>query len=518
MATREAYNTFRRVWGDPAGMAARYQYQNLSALYDYRWHLYQNSIFDDPVVWYRYRLRYGLYRYIRPIYNPVRRLVDFYAGVVYPGRLSIDGNRLPDGSPLAIPLTQDTPPALRTAIGQLWQWSNWQTGKNLFVRYGAALGDVGVEIVDDVDRGKVAFDIIWPGWVTELELDYTGNVKRVTYEYDTEDDEGKKYTYKKVMTPEFIGEYKDDEPFPYDEGVEAERDNPYGFVPFVWCKHTDLGNEHGSPAVRNVNKIDELNELASHAHDRAHGVMSSPIVASGQSVASLNSEALQTKQESTLDAATAYTGRETVKLIRTELGGQVSAVEIPEGEALNYMVKLIEEIERDHPELTMYNELRAMSQITGPAAERLVGDAIAYIEEARSNYDMQSIKLFQMGVAIAGWRANSGAWGPLDRQQQKFTPFDLESYDRGDLDFEIGSRPILANIRPTPDEQRALMEQAERGFATRAKVVEALGGSVEDLAIIDAEQDTQRQAVASMADEVIRRVRGVQQSSEADNE
>jgi hypothetical protein len=56
---------------------------------------------------------------------------------------------------------------------------------------------------------------------------------------------------------------------------------------------------------------------------------------------------------------------------------------------------------------------------------------------------MQSMKLFQMAVAIAGFRANSGAWGPLNRQQVKFAPFDLDSYAQGDLDLAIMPRPVL---------------------------------------------------------------------------
>lgn len=510
MATLAAYSTFRRVWSDPASVQARNQYTAQVATYDYRWHLYQNSVFDDVTVWAAYRRRYGLYRYIRPIYNPVRRLVDFYAGIVYPGRLATDGKRLPDGTPLAIPLAQDMDLALREAIGRLWQWSNWQTGKNLYVRYGAALGDVGVEIVDEVDRGKVTFDIIWPGLVTELELDSTGNVKRVAIEYDSEDDAGKSYTYKKTMDGEWIAEYKDGELFQFDEFVEAIRPNPYGFVPFVWCKHTDLGGLHGVPAVRNVGKIDELNEMASHAHDRAHAVLSSPILVAGEGVQALTGDVTEAKRANTAEQTNTSGGRESVKILKAN-SGAMSTVQLPEGEALKYMEQLFGEIEHDHPELTMYNELRAMSQVTGPAVERLVGDAAAYIEEARSNYDQQSIKLFQMATAIAGWRANTGAWGTLNRQQQAFLPFDLESYASGDLDFEIMPRPLVGNIKLSPDEARVEMEKAERGFATRAKVVEALGGSEEDLATIEQDRNTETEANAATVERVMQGLRSTQQ-------
>lgn len=514
MATVAAYSAFRRTWSDPGSIAARNQFEAQVATYGYRWHLYQNSVFDDAVTWAAYRRRYGLYRYIRPIYNPVRRLVDFYTGIVYPGVLAVDAKRLPDGTPLAIPLADDIDPKLRDAIGQLWQWSNWQTGKNLYVRYGAALGDVAVEVVDEVDRGKVTFDIIWPGWITELELDSTGNVKRYTIEYDAEDEDEKKYTYKKVVDSAMIAEYKDGELFAYDERIDAERPNPYGFAPLVWCKHTDLGDEHGIPAVRNIGKVDELNEIASHAHDRAHAVLSSPILVAGKGVQALNADITEAKRAATEDMSNVNAGRESVKLIKADEGA-MSTVQLPEGEALHYMEQLLAEIEHDHPEIVMYNKLREMSQVTGPAAERLVGDAAAYVAEARSNYDTQSIKLFQMAVAIAGWRANTGAWGTnLKRQQQAFLPFSLESYAAGDLDFEIGVRPIVARAPLTPDERRVLMEQAERGFMPRAKAVEALGGDPEaDMTVIDSERNAQESQSAATVQRVMEQVRGTQQQA-----
>lgn len=509
MATIAAATTFRRVWANPYALSTRNQFTSDANLYAYRWHLYQNDIFEDATLWQAYKRYYGLYRYIRPIYNPVRRLVDFYAGIIYPGVLAMDGKRLPDGTQLAIPLAQDTPPALRAAIGQLWQWSNWQTGKNLLARYGAALGDVAVEIVDEVDRGKVTYDILWPGLVTDLELDATGNVKRYAVEYDAEDDNGDSYTYRKEVDGDWIVEYKDGEPYQYDENVPAERLNPYGFAPMVWIKHTDLGGDHGAPAVRNIGKIDELNELASHAHDRAHAVLSSPILVAGEGVQALTADVTESKRAATPDLSNPSSGRETVKILKAN-SGAMSTVQLPEGEALNHIDKLLSEIEHDHPEIVMYNQLREMSDVTGPAARILIGDSAAYVEDARANYDTQSVKLMQMSIAIAGWRANSGAWGnTLSRQQQAFLPFDLDSYAKGDLDFEIGVRPIVPSMTKTPDEQRVIMEAAERGFKTRAQAVEALGGDpVEDLAEIDREQSAQQNANADTVQRVLEGVRG----------
>ncbi|HEY8743914.1 MAG TPA: hypothetical protein VIU62_12485, partial [Chloroflexota bacterium] len=147
-------------------------------------------------------------------------------------------------------------------------------------------------------------------------------------------------------------------------------------------------------------------------------------------------------------------------------GGHVESLagNLPLRDTLAYIQQLIGEIEQDHPELTLYKELRAMSQVTGPAASRLVGDAAGLIAEAAANYDQQLIKLFQMGVAIAGWRLNNGDWGLTDRQREKFAPFDLDSYIRGDLDFFISPRPLVPQTRREQlDAERAeLALQADR--------------------------------------------------------
>ena len=61
-----------------------------------------------------------------------------------------------------------------------------------------------------------------------------------------------------------------------------------------------------------------------------------------------------------------------------------------------------------------------------------------------------------MCVAVAGWRAASGAWGlpsQLSSQQQAFAGYDLDSYVRGDLDMSIQSRPL---VLPSPEDELRL--------------------------------------------------------------
>ena len=450
MATLAGASAFKRTWDDPNALQNAASFEARTAQYNYLWHWYNGTLFDQLATWASYKANYGLYRQIRAIHNPIERLVDFYAGSLYPGVLTEDAQKLPDGTPLAIPLADDIDPMLRAAVGQLWQWNNFQEQLQIIGTYGAALGDVAVEIVDDVEGGRIEWATRWPGVVTDLDLDNRGNVAGVTMEWDYEEG-GTTYTYKKVMDKETIATYRDGELFEYD-GNPAEQLNPYGFVPFVWIRHKNIGGDHGKPALRSASipKLDEVNGLASHLVDREHQLLSAPVMFSGEGVRRLGED--QTKAASTHDQTRPTRGREELTILTAEQGGQATTIELPEGEVLDHIRELLTAVEKDHPELTLYEQLRQMSQVTGPAAERLVGDALIPLQRARAGYDWQLVKLFQMSVAIGGWRAQrgDGRWTERTRQREPFANFDLASYERGELDLSIMPRPLLPE---TPTER-----------------------------------------------------------------
>jgi hypothetical protein len=450
----------RRVYEEPGQSHRQQTWADVTSAYALLWAYYNNSLFDRNAmtsergttlfnIWSYYKSNYSLYRDTRPVYNPTRRLVDFYAGQVYPGVISIDGKNLPDGISSAIPLSDDTPDPFKAAFGQICQWSNWQSRKNVMIRWGAALGSVLIEVVDDIERGKVTLELVWPGYVSYLMLDAAGNIKEYHLEYRVQDTENNQtYTYRKEVTKQAFRYFKDDEPFSYN-GQGAVIPNPYSFVPAVWIKHSDVGGLQGSPAVAgSLSKIDELNTLASHVHDQVHKVVGAPMVL--WTTARVENISNITKRASTDDLRQmGQNDQEEALILKGPEGGRVDSLagNLPLGEVILYVDRLLGEIEQDHPELVFYRELRAMSQVTGPAAQRLVGDVASRLGEAAANYDMGSIRLFQMAIAIAGMRAKAGAWGPLNRQQQKFTPFDLNSFDQGNLDFEIMPRPLLIPTR-----------------------------------------------------------------------
>lgn len=442
------YNAARRVFDDPVSDRQR-SFMDISNAYALLWSYYNSSLFDRGSsafgVWSAYKAAYTLYHNIRMIYNPTRRLVDFYAGAIYPGVLTTDAEDLPDGVPCAIPFDEDMDEQLKEAIGQYWIWSNWQAKKSVEVRYGAALGSVLVEVVDDVDRGKVTTDIVWPGFVSDLDVDSAGNVKAYSLTYQAQDDDGY-FMFRKDVTPNDFRFYRNDQPFTNSDHRAVEP-NPYGFVPAVWIKHSDTGSLIGSPAIAaSLGKIDELNNLMSHTHDQVHKVIGAPAVLwSSGGVRSLFETQKRSTTEITSEETVRQADQEGLLLLKGPADGRVDSLagNLPLADVVLMGDKLLAEIEADHPELTYWQQLREMSQVTGPAAARLVGDVAARVGEAAANYDQQNIKLFQMAVAIGGYRANSGAWRNMSPKQQKFLPFNLDSYQRGDLDFEILPRPLL---------------------------------------------------------------------------
>lgn len=466
---------FRREFADPSEQGARQDAATRRADLQRLWAYYANTVYEGQWLWQAYRSRYGMYRAIRSIYNPTRRLVEFYAGAVYPGVLSEDGSQLPDGVPLAIPLTKDTPDELKVAIAQFWQWSNWQANKAVMVRYGAASGSVLVEVIDDLERRKVTANVVWPGLICDLDLDSTGNVTTYAMEYRAEDD-GQTYLYRKEVDREVFRYFRDGSPYDYD-GEGAEQTNPYGFVPAVWVRHIHTGGVWGAPAIDgSIGKVDELNSLASHVHDAVHKKINAPALLSG--VQSLNALTGQKKRPTTTDElstdANILSDREDLLLIGGPAGSDVKSLAgtLELADAGPYLDRLLAEIEADHPELLMYRQLRDMSQVTGPGAAQIMGDTYARVIEAQASYDQQSIKLFQMAVAISGWRLDSGAWGERDRQREKFAPFDLESYVSGDLDLGIAPRPLIAPTQAQRFSEQLSAAQALQALTTAGMTLE----------------------------------------------
>lgn len=445
---------------NPTDFPGEVVFTQRQAYFNLLWSYYANTTFDDLSSWAKYREKFQLYRNIRSIYNPTRRLVNFYVAQVYPGVLSEDASKLPDGVQIAIPLSADTDEKLKMATAQFWQWSNWQSGNKLMVRYGGATGSCLVEVVDNTARGKVSASVRWPGLIAEqsleggpgLVLDDVGNVKFYALEYSLLDADGEAFTYRKEVDAGSFRYYRDDVPFVPEGLTDSEFENPYGFVPAVWCKHIDEGDDFGSPAIAgSLAKIDELNGLASHVHDQIDILIDSPgIISTDGNVGLIGQQSKDAKDaaKDEFNAAGAVKEKPTKRLLLKAPKGAswvpLTGNLTPDQTVQNFD-RLLAEIEHDFPELSMYSELRKMTQVTGPGAARMMGDVASKVLEVSANYDTQSIKLFQMACAIGGFRFAEGkeGWAARTKQQQKFASFNLQSYAQGQLDIAIMPRELI---------------------------------------------------------------------------
>jgi hypothetical protein len=497
----------RRVWASPQN-STTVPVNYRTPFYDRMWAYYANEVFNDYEMWAAYKEANMLYKHIRSIYNPTRRLVEFYVGEVYPGVLSEDAKDFPDGVPSAIDLSEDTPDPLRAALAQFWQWGNWQSGKDIMVRYSATLGNCLVELVDDTERRKVLPRIWWPGHVRELGVDGSNNVKAYTIEYPVavEDAEGEQttetYIFRKVVTKERIQFFKDGEPFDYT-GQGSEYPNPYGFAPAVWVPHFDMGDNFGMPIMwGTLGKLDELNSLVSMGHDQLAKIMQSPVVLTG-AVAGLNK---LDKDAATTPGKDDKQDRERQKVVNLPQGAGIMSLPLDVGQSLQWAQEMLHEIEHDHPELAMYQALRGMSSVTGPGANRIMGDVNNLVVAAEASYNLQTVKLCQMAIAIAGERIRNGDWGPrsqLSRQQAKFAPFNLDSYARGDLDFSITPHPAIEQTQREYWDMRQVQVNTLNAMVTLGfplPYLQKQAGATEDdiTAFAEAAQATVNDAAAAM--------------------
>ena len=404
--------------------------------------LYDNTIYEDAAVWQAYKARFRLPRSIRAIYNPTRRAVDWYPGHVYPGPWTNDGRPLPDGTLPALPFAPDMladRPQLVAAALQALAWGNWAATRHVYVREGAKFGSVLAVVTDNLERRKVYPEIVPLRYLRELVLDASGNVKAYALEYQIVDETTRRaVTYRRKVDRERIVEQRGNQ-------IVTEIANPYGFVPAAWVRHRHTGGLFGAPVIDGViSKIDELNALATAIHNYVHRWHNQPMIFLGTQ----GQPRIAGKAGAT-DDDVAVADIESVRwLWDPSPNGKVQPLlsDIGIGQAGTYLTQLLEEIEADLPEIVMDEQLRSMSQVTGPGAAQMMSDVAAKLWEAQANYDAGLVKLMQMSAAIGGWRLSRGDWGPrsqLTAQQLAFAGFDLTSYARNELEIELMPRPLV---------------------------------------------------------------------------
>ena len=476
--------------------------------YDMYWKAVENTHYRDmnrfaP----KMKADYGLYRHIRGIYNPSFRLAEFYATHLMGGSLDPEAGD-GKGEPSAIPIITDND-ALRPAIAQLWRWSNWAGRKADWTRRGAIFGDIGILACDDVARQRVSFKVLHPGVIRELVMDDEGNVKGYILEEERDDprittqqrlatrNQDERYTRKVTYTEiaEREGEsvvyttLLDNVPYPWN-GTEAEWAEPYGFIPLVMVQHVDIGLDWGQGMLHaTLGKIREADDMASKLHDQVRKMVEGAFLIAGaargasNAVNATNTAASVTNPEP---------GREEMKIIYssnpdTKVHSLVSPLDIAATSAA--IAEVLHELERDHPELRS-DIATASGDASGRALRVARQAAEAKVLSARVNYDDGFERLMRMGLTIGGMRGY-------------FPGIDEGSYDRGDLDFRIGKRPVFA-VDPLDDLEVKEKMWIVAGLATTAGMDLALfledeGWAADKIARVVAAKEKRQQESLAMA-------------------
>lgn len=404
-----------------------------------------------------------LYRTTRPIYNPTKRVVDWYKYRVYDGPWTDDGLPLPDGTPSAVPFSADTDEAVRLPAMAALGWGNWDERRTWYVHLGAMCADVLIKAQLDVEAGKVYPVIVDPEHVTELQFNVRGDVIMCKIEVPqrTNDERKTPYTYGEILTKETITTLRDGKPFSYEDGVPAEQANPYGFCPVVWVNHSYVGGVHGACAIDGViAKINELNELATPAHEFIQKLNKQPIgVASDK----------PWKSKSTPDGIHFVNATQSDTDGRASIGtfkgpGDLRVFPLLQdmglAPSLEYVFSMIGEIEKDLPETVMDQQLREMSTVAGVAIPRLMGDVANRFSHAQRSYDRGLTTIMQMLISMGAFAVRSGLWGrTLTETQRRFGAFDLASYDRGELAISLMPRPLITETAQERASTALLREQ-----------------------------------------------------------
>lgn len=427
-AFRQAYITYDIIeeddFNDYNGRLLRY------AIY---FSFYENSVYDRLRNWaIAYRTNYGLYQYIRNIYNPAFRLTEFWRTVIWGGLLDNEA-----GEQGAIPV-KDASTALRKAIATTWKDSNMPMIKDLITLDGCSMGDVGIKVIDDVDRKRVYLDVVHPSNIRDIIIDNRGYCQGYVLEEERKEEGGRDVTFVEVcekvnsQTIRYTT-YKDGKPFAWN-GRAATWTADYGFVPFAMIRHNWVGGTYGWAEIHpQRSKIHEVDEQASKLHDYTRKAIDPVWLFNFR-----KPKNAPNFQDERTDAATdnPQPGREEMQALYVPDARAKAQALVTENVDIDKVAGIVKdqisELERELPELQM-----DIWTVGGYTTGKALRTARQRVEKKalfrRPAYDHALVRLNGMAVAIGG-----------ERGYPDYSGFNLGSFERGELEHSIMTeRPVF---------------------------------------------------------------------------
>ena len=449
-----------RGYGPPPVFEVNTQFPYRKFRYALNWSLYEGTAFQSGPEWVAYKDAHGIAWRTRQVRNLIAKICDFYAAHIYPGSLTRPDQPIMTG--IEQNITIDIPDGndeLYPAIQTLFDWWGWPDVLRMGIAQNGALGDILYELVDDIERRKIMCEIVWPGYIKDVEVDGAGNLKEYTKEYPVQDeDTGETYTYARRITTRSIQTFKNGELWDYvndvKDGPMADLPNPYGFVPARWVRWNLNGSAYGEPAIYTAQAIyDQLCELAALTGDRLKVYAESPLLVSGTmavgSVASALDDFYEFEEARPVEAAPVSIAK--LKILQAPENTHYEEPSVDMAQ-LEVRISAIEDgLYTQFPESRFEEMLREMTQLTGPGAERAMLDVRTRYNAKASMMDRHVKAIIGMGIAMAGMRFNDGSWvrsaeeqeTTLRVQQEVFKPFGLQSFGEGKLEFSFINRSLV---------------------------------------------------------------------------
>jgi hypothetical protein len=400
------------------------------------WSMFEATAYRNVHDWAQtYKTRYALYRWARSLYNPAYRLGEFWKAHTWGGALDPaagDGLEVPSALPIITEYER-----LREPIATLWKASNWNSQKDITTLHGAVLGDTFLRIVDDTDRGKVYLDLIDPATVADITVDGFGSLKGYVIEESrpnpNKPDQMVDYREECFREGDMVvyQTYLNNAPYPWN-GIAAEWELPYGFVPVVHIKHNDVGRLWGWSELHPVrSKVHEVDDVTSMLSDQIRKTVSvkwlfnfkRPVTATFPVTTPTPTQGHYEPGREEENAI--YSTTENANAIPLVAPLDITGT-------LEHITGLLEEIERDYPELKL-DRMRASGDVSGKALRVARQPTETKVLQRRANYDHGLARAHMMAISIGGFKGYDGYAG-----------FNLDSYSRGDLEHHIGRRPVFS--------------------------------------------------------------------------
>jgi hypothetical protein len=430
------------------------------------------------------------YRHLRNIYNFVARVIDLEVNSVYGGAIDWPGDLATGAIPIEV--DPNASPMLITSIKKVLKWSNFGRQKDLYVRNGSRLGDsflkvIPVQKIVEDGQGsqflvwsKVRIEVLDPHKVKDVEHNESGDLTFIHIEYEDIGDDGKPFVYGEKITKFDIAIFRNDE--------EVSRvPNTYGFVPATHALHKNIGRKWGITSFHNtLEKIDEINDVASNTNDGIRRASNPLIVTIGGKMSQPDAEMRERDQILVVELPDTDMSVETVTPT-IDVAGSISSQD-----------KMTSEAEADVPQTSLQRIREKNGDMSGVAIENSYKDASGAIQAIHGNYDEPLLRALQMACTIGG------VIGLED------FPYDLESYEEGELDFYIKQRKLFSDNLSKEARARLILEAAQSpAWPIIARDLEV---SDEDIALVMADAQERQAAQAAAA------IRGLAQGFNMDEE